>query len=207
IRRPARTALALLWQLGLDWDERLAPTKDLCDEERMALRVQLERGLNAPLTSSMGRLFDAAAALAGVRQKVNYEAQAAIEFEALADPRETGEYIFEVGRFEVQPRPAIEALIADALGGTPVPVISARFHNGLAEMVRGVCCRIRSESKINMIALSGGVWQNRQLLKRTLERMQGEGFQVYIHRQVPPNDGGLAFGQAAVAIAKIRAME
>ncbi|MDO9131367.1 MAG: Sua5/YciO/YrdC/YwlC family protein, partial [Anaerolineales bacterium] len=207
IRRPARTALALLWQLGLDWDERLAPTKDLCDEERMALRVQLERGLNAPLTSSMGRLFDAAAALAGVRQKVNYEAQAAIEFEALADPRETGEYTFEVGRFEVQPRPAIEALIADALGGTPVPVISARFHNGLAEMVRGVCCRIRSESKINMIALSGGVWQNRQLLKRTLERMQGEGFQVYIHRQVPPNDGGLAFGQAAVAIAKIRAVD
>ncbi|MBU2611377.1 MAG: carbamoyltransferase HypF [Chloroflexi bacterium] len=207
IRRPARTALALLWQLGLDWDERLAPAKDLCDEERMALRVQLERGLNAPLTSSMGRLFDAAAALAGVRQKVNYEAQAAIEFEALADPRETGEYPFAVDRSEVQPRPAIEALIADALGGTPVPVISARFHNGLAEMVRGVCCRIRSESKINMIALSGGVWQNRQLLKRTLERMQGEGFQVYIHRQVPPNDGGLALGQAAVAIAKIRAME
>ncbi|MFH1905828.1 MAG: carbamoyltransferase HypF [Chloroflexota bacterium] len=211
IRRPARTALALLWQLGLDWDERLAPTKDLCDEERMALRVQLERGLNAPLTSSMGRLFDAAAALAGVRQKVNYEAQAAIEFEALVDPRETGKYPFAVDRSEaspralsraVQPRPAIEALIADALGGTPVPVISARFHNGLAEMVRGVCCRIRSESKINMIALSGGVWQNRQLLKRTLERMQGEGFQVYIHRQVPPNDGGLAFGQAAVAIAK-----
>ncbi len=204
IRRPARTALALLWQLGLDWDEHLSPTKDLCDEERMALRVQLERGLNAPLTSSMGRLFDAAAALAGVRQKVNYEAQAAIEFEALADPRETGEYSFAVNRPEVQPRPAIEALIADALGGTPVAVISARFHNGLAEMVREVCCRMRSESKINMIALSGGVWQNRQLLKRTLERMQGEGFQVYIHRQAPPNDGGLAFGQAAVAIAKMQ---
>jgi len=207
IRRPARTALALLWQLGLDWDERLAPTNDLCDEERMALRVQLERGLNAPLTSSMGRLFDAAASLAGVRQKVNYEAQAAIEFEALVDARETGKYPFVVDRSEVQPRPAIEALIADALSGTPVAVISARFHNGLAEMVREVCCRMRSESRINMIALSGGVWQNQQLLKRTLERIQGEGFQVYIHRHAPPNDGGLAFGQAAVAIAKIRAME
>ncbi|MDI6769455.1 MAG: carbamoyltransferase HypF [Anaerolineales bacterium] len=213
IRRPARTALALLWQLGLDWDERLAPVIDLCDEERMALRVQLERGLNAPLTSSMGRLFDAAAALASVRQKVNYEAQAAIEFEALADERETGEYPFAVNRPEaslralsraVQPRPAIEALIADALGGTPVAVISARFHNGLAEMVREVCCRIRSESNINVIALSGGVWQNQLLLARTLARLQEEGFQVYIHRQAPPNDGGLAFGQAAVAIAKMQ---
>ena len=202
IRRPARTALALLWQLGLDWDERLAPTKDLCYEERMALRVQLERGLNTPLTSSLGRLFDAAAALAGVRQKVNYEAQAAIEFEALADPLEEGEYPFAVNRPEVQPRPAFEALRADVLAGVPLPVISARFHNGLAEMVREVCCRIRSESKLSAVALSGGVWQNQLLLARTLARLHGEGLQVYIHRWVPTNDGGLALGQAAVAIAR-----
>jgi len=203
IRRPARTALALLWQLGLDWDERLAPVKDLCHEERMALRVQLERGLNAPQTSSMGRLFDAAAALAGVRQQVNYEAQAAIEFEALADALEMGKYPFAVNRPEVQPRPAFEALRADVLAGVPLPVISARFHNGLAEMVGEVCCRIRSESDINVIALSGGVWQNQLLLQRTMSRLQGEGFQVYIHRQAPTNDGGLALGQAAVAIAKL----
>jgi hydrogenase maturation protein HypF len=202
IRRPARTALALLWQLGLDWDERLAPTKDLCYEERKALRVQLERGLNTPLTSSLGRLFDAAAALAGVRQKVNYEAQAAIEFEALADPLEEGEYPFAVNRPEVQPRPAFEALRADVLAGVPLPVISARFHNGLAEMVREVCCRIRSESKLSAVALSGGVWQNQLLLARTLARLHGEGLQVYIHRWAPTNDGGLALGQAAVAIAR-----
>jgi hydrogenase maturation protein HypF len=202
IRRPARTALALLWQLGLDWDERLAPTKDLCYEERMALRVQLERGLNTPLTSSLGRLFDAAAALAGVRQKVNYEAQAAIEFEALADPLEEGEYPFAVNRPEVQPRPAFEALRADVLAGVPLPVISARFHNGLAEMVREVCCRIRSESKLNAVVLSGGVWQNQLLLARTLAHLHREGLQVYIHRWAPTNDGGLALGQAAVAIAR-----
>jgi hydrogenase maturation protein HypF len=202
IRRPARTALALLWQLGLDWDERLAPTKDLCYEERMALRVQLERGLNTPLTSSLGRLFDAAAALAGVRQKVNYEAQAAIEFEALADPLEEGEYPFAVNRPEVQPRPAFEALRADVLAGVPLPVISARFHNGLAEMVCEVCCRIRSESKLNAVVLSGGVWQNQLLLARTLARLHREGLQVYIHRWAPTNDGGLALGQAAVAIAR-----
>ncbi len=202
IRRPARTALALLWQLSLDWDERLAPVEDLGYEERMALRVQLEHGLNAPLTSSMGRLFDAASALAGVRQKVNYEAQAAIEFEALADPLEMGKYPFAVNRPEVQPHPAFEALRADVLAGVPLPVVSARFHNGLAEMVREVCCRIRSESNINVIALSGGVWQNQLLLQRTTARLQAEGFQVYIHRQVPTNDGGLALGQAAVAIVR-----
>ena len=202
IRRPARTALALLWQLGLDWDERLPPVKELCYEKRMALRVQLERGLNTPLTSSLGRLFDGAAALAGVRQQVNYEAQAAIEFEALADPLEEGEYPFTVNRPEVQPRPAFEALRADVLAGVPLPVISARFHNGLAEMVREVCCRIRSESKLSAVALSGGVWQNQLLLARTLARLHGEGLQVYIHRWAPTNDGGLALGQAAVAIAR-----
>ncbi len=90
IKRPARTALALLWQSGMDWDDRLAPVQDLCFEERQALRIQLERGLNTPRTSSMGRLFDAVAALAGVRQTVNYEAQAAIEFEAALDPLEFG---------------------------------------------------------------------------------------------------------------------
>ena len=82
IKRPARTALALLWHLGLEWDEKIAPVRDLCYEERLALHIQLERGLNSPQTSSLGRLFDAAAALAGVRQMVNYEAQAAVEFEA-----------------------------------------------------------------------------------------------------------------------------
>ena len=205
IRLPARTALALLWQLGLDWDERLAPAQNLCAEERMALRVQLERGLNAPLTSSIGRLFDAASALAGVRQQVNYEAQAAIEFEALADALEEGKYSFAVNRPEVQPRPAFEALRADVLAGVPLPVISARFHNGLAAIVCEICCRIRSESNINVIALSGGVWQNQFLLTRTLSRLQGEGFRVYIHHQVPTNDGGLALGQAAVAITKLKA--
>jgi hydrogenase maturation protein HypF len=202
IRRPARTALALLWKLGLDWDERFAPTQALSEEERMALRVQLERGLNAPQTSSMGRLFDAAAALAGVRQQVNYEAQAAIEFEALADLHETGKYPFVVGKPEIQPRPAFEALSADVLSGVPLPVISARFHNGLAEMVCEVCCQICSEVNESVIALSGGVWQNQLLLLRTMMRLQAEGFLVYIHRQVPVNDGGLSLGQAAVAVTR-----
>jgi len=95
IKKPARIALALLWMLGLEWIEELAPLKEYCTEDRVTLQVQLEKKINTPLTSSMGRLFDAAAALAGVRQKVNYEGQAAIEFEALADPTEGEGYSFE----------------------------------------------------------------------------------------------------------------
>jgi hydrogenase maturation protein HypF len=95
IKKPARTALALLWSLGLEWDDRLAPVAEFCAEDRTILQIQLDRKINTPQTSSMGRLFDAAAALAGVRQSVNYEAQAAIEFEALADQDEAGMYPFK----------------------------------------------------------------------------------------------------------------
>ncbi|HEX7542044.1 MAG TPA: carbamoyltransferase HypF, partial [Anaerolineales bacterium] len=146
IKRPARIALALLWSLGLEWDEELAPARELCYEDRQALRVQLERGLNTPQTSSLGRLFDAAAALAGVRQKVNYEAQAAIEFESALDKTELGAYQFEVQKETVDSRPVIAALLADIHSGTPVPVLSARFHNGVADMIRQTCGQIRRET-------------------------------------------------------------
>ena len=96
IRKPARIALAYLWANNLDWDPELQPVAALCAEERSILKSQLELKINTPLTSSMGRFFDAVASLCGIRQVVNYEAQAAIEFEALADPDETGEYEFNL---------------------------------------------------------------------------------------------------------------
>ncbi len=204
IKKPARAALALLWSLGLEWDERLAPVVVFCAEDRTTLRVQLERKINTPLTSSMGRLFDATAALAGVRQLVNYEAQAAIEFEALADPDEEGMYPFERGRAEIQVSSAVEALIADVLAGIPVPIISARFHNGLAQLGLEICRDLRVARNINKVALSGGVWQNITLLRRTLSLLQDAGFVVYIHHQVPTNDGGLSLGQAVIAAARLR---
>lgn len=199
IKKPARTALALLWALGIEWDERLAPVAEFCAADRTILRTQLERKINAPLTSSMGRLFDAAAALAGVRQAVNYEAQAAMEFEALADVAEEGAYPFEVDQAVIGVRGAVEALIADVLADVPVPVISARFHNGLAEILRVVVTSLRDETDIREVALSGGVWQNITLLRRTLSLLPAQGFTVYIHRQVPTNDGGLSLGQAIIA--------
>jgi hydrogenase maturation protein HypF len=202
-RRPSRTALGLLHALGLDWDEALPTHADLCYDDRTAIRAQLQHNLNSPLTSSMGRLFDAAAALAGVRQQVNYEAQAAIEFEALADPDEGRLYPFEFGE-QINPTAAIEALIADSLSGVSIPKISARFHNGVAEMVKNVCLRLSDEFDISEVALSGGVWQNMTLLRKTLALLEKEGFTVYIHSQVPTNDGGLALGQAAIAGYKLK---
>ena len=198
-RRPSRTALGLLHALGIDWDDALPTHADLCYEDRTAIRAQLQHHLNSPLTSSLGRLFDAAAALAGVRQQVNYEAQAAIEFEALADPDETDCYQFTSHASLITPRPAIEQLIADVLAGVPVPKISARFHNGVAEMVKTTCLRLSDQYDIAEVALSGGVWQNMLLLRRKLALLEKEGFTVYIHSQVPANDGGLSLGQAAIA--------
>ncbi len=203
IKKPARTALALLCSLGLDWDVRLAPVAAFCAEDRTTLRTQLEREINTPMTSSMGRLFDAAAALAGVRQLVNYEAQAAIEFEALADPDEDESYLFIREQAVINVRSAIEALVSDVLAGVPIPAISAKFHNGLAQVALEICQSLRSARNLELVALSGGVWQNITLLRRTLSLLQEAGFVVYIHYQVPTNDGGLALGQAAVAAAKL----
>jgi hydrogenase maturation protein HypF len=202
IKRPARTALALLWKLGLDWDEQLPPVKNLCYEERQALRIQLERGLNTPLTSSVGRLFDAAAALTGLREMVNYDAQAAIEFEAALDPQEMGAYRFHIRDTVVDTAGAIRELIADIASNVPLPKISARFHNGLAEMSWQVCREIRRQSGINEVALSGGVWQNMALLERTTHNLLVDGFVIYLHHKVPANDGGLSLGQALVGASK-----
>ena len=204
IKKPARTALALLWSLGLEWDERLASVSEFRTEDQVILRTQLERQINTPMTSSIGRLFDAAAALAGVRQKVNYEGQAAIEFEALADPAEDGLYSFGLDRDKVQVGSVLEALIKDVMAGIHVSKISARFHNGLAKSVLEICLKIKSESGIDEVVLSGGVWQNITLLGRTLSLLNRDGFRVYIHREVPTNDGGLSLGQAMIAVARMR---
>lgn len=202
IKRPARTALALLWSLGMDWEDRLAPDQNLCFEERQALRIQLERGLNTPQTSSLGRLFDAAAALAGVRQTVNYEAQAAIEFEAVLDPAESGAYRFGNNGEMVETGEVIRGLLKDIDNGISIPVISARFHNGVADLAYQVCTEIRRRTGIREVALSGGVWQNMALLERATGRLRKDGFIVHRHHQVPANDGGISLGQALIGAAR-----
>jgi hydrogenase maturation protein HypF len=204
IKRPARTALALLRSLGMDWEDWLAPTKELCFEEREALRIQLEHGLNIVNTSSIGRLFDAAASLAGGRQRINYEAQAAIEFEAILDQDESGQYPFELKNGTVSVLECIHALVTDVQKGVSISVISARFHNGIAELSKKVCDEVRKQTGLREVALSGGTWQNVTLLKRATNLLEKNGFIVYRHHQVPANDGGLSLGQALVGAARLQ---
>jgi hydrogenase maturation protein HypF len=204
IKKPARTALALLWSLGLDWDNALESVKEFCAEDQVTLRVQLEKKINTPMTSSMGRLFDAVSALAGVRQKVNYEGQAAIEFEAMADSAEAGHYVFGVESGQVRVRSVVEALIKDVMAGIPASKISARFHNGLAEAVRETVQKISRDTSLRSVVLSGGVWQNMTLLQKTISLLRKDGFEIYIHREVPTNDGGLSLGQAYIAASRLR---
>jgi len=144
---------------------------------------------------------------AGVRQKVNYEAQAAIEFEAALDPSEAGAYRFEVRDGTVAAGEAFRALVADIHMGVSIPVISARFHNGLAELSRRVCVEIRRQTGIGEVALSGGVWQNMALLERTAHGLDKDGFTVYLHRQVPANDSGISLGQALVGAARFELLQ
>lgn len=205
VREPWRMALSWLMQANLDWAEDLPPVRFALAQSTPALpllealRAQLRSGLNSPPTSSMGRLFDAAAALAGVRQTVNYEAQAAIEMEARLEGREPAFYPFEVREDVIDPAPMFEKLVQDLRAGVSIPAISTRFHSGIAKMVLEVCSRIRSQFNIKKVALSGGVWQNAFLLTVTAGLLQEGGFELFLHRQTPANDGGLALGQAVVA--------
>jgi len=198
IRRPYRTALAYLWAAGEPWDEELPPVRAASEEERRVLTQQLERRVNAIDTSSSGRLFDAISSLVGVRQEINYEAQAAIELEALVDTDGKEAYSFVLSD-EIDPAPVIRAVVADVKSGVPPGVIATRFHQGVAEMICDVCVHLRQESGLNEVALSGGVFQNVTLLERVLPLLRASGFTVYTHHLVPPNDGGLSLGQAMIA--------
>ncbi len=199
IHQPWRVAWAWLDKLGVDTRSLPSLDKAVSLEEGRIVLQQIAKGINAPPTSSMGRLFDAAAALCGVRHSVNYEAQAAIEFEALADPEEDGHYEFVVGEGEVDPTPLFRSLIRDLNNGVGIEKIAARFHNTVVQMVVDVCEEISIRSSVSTIALSGGVWQNMKLLNKTVNALREAGFSIYIHRKVPANDGGISLGQAVVA--------
>jgi hydrogenase maturation protein HypF len=212
IREPWRFALACLTKAALPWDEELASVRHahrMAETNSDLLKLfthQVQSGLNAPPTSSMGRLFDAVAALAGVRQEVNYEAQAAMELEQLVDPHERGIYSFELrsqdGNQEVliiNQSPMFSTLLRDLRQGVSATKIAARFHNGVAYMVMDVVMAMRKSVGISTVALSGGVWQNLTLLSLTCSLLQQQGFDLLLHRRVPPNDGGLSLGQAIVA--------
>lgn len=201
IRRPWRTALAALWAAGIVWDEALPPVAHVTATERGILRRQLETGLNTVATSSMGRLFDAVAGLAGIRQLVTYEAQAAIEFEAQLDEDEAGAYALDVSEQDgaIDFVPLLRAVVADVRAGVGAPVVAARFHNAVAELIVALSVQLRARTGLQQVALSGGVFQNVTLLRRAMQRLRAAGFTVLTHQRTPANDGGLALGQAMIA--------
>jgi hydrogenase maturation protein HypF len=205
VRQPWRLALAWLRAAGLEWDDDLPPVRGTDAATRRVLSGLLAETARPPLTSSMGRLFDAAAALIGVRSSVNYEAQAAIELEALVDAGEDGAYAFARQGAVLDPSPVIRSMVGDLRAGVAAGRIAARFHNAVASMVAALCADLRTETGLTAVALSGGVWQNRTLLEASVRRLRDEGLEVYTHRQVPANDGGLALGQAVVAGAALAA--
>jgi len=199
-RTPAKMALAHLWSAGIPWDEKLAPVAFFSAQERGILQKQLERSINAPPTSSMGRLFDAASALINFCQVVNYEAQAAIEMESRCVDDEGGTYPFSIHDDIVDPAPLWDALLRDQQAGLSKERMASRFHNSVADLVLTVSERLRGETGIQTVVLSGGVWQNKFLLTASVSRLENAGFKVLWHRQVPTNDGGIALGQAMIAM-------
>jgi hydrogenase maturation protein HypF len=212
IREPWRMAAAWLdAALGGRVPERLAVVgRNLDRWERV---VALARsGTASPATSSAGRLFDAVAAILGVRDAVNYEGQAAVELEQLADPGEPGAYPARVAGAGGDGAPLrlagtdlVRAAVEELEAGVAAPLVAARFHNGLAGLTVAACRALRDATGLETAALSGGVFQNLLLLERTVAGLEQAGFRVLVHSRVPPNDGGISLGQAAVAAARGRA--
>lgn len=216
VRRPYRMALAHLYAAGIPWDH-LLPCAAVCPQDELkALAVQLERGLGCVPTSSMGRLFDAAASLAGVCHHAGYEAQAAMEFEAAAvaavtaadeghgdrlDGRDWGFTLRATAgeTLTCDPAPLLAGMVANVRAGVPAGVTAERFHRSVAGLVLRVCRIARERHRLGTVALSGGVFANSLLSAACARLLREDGFTVLRHRLVPPNDGGLALGQLMIA--------
>jgi hydrogenase maturation protein HypF len=212
VHEPWRMAAAWLTTLyGDKWRGWPLPfCRELDEATWDVLQQMMARNLNCPPTSSTGRLFDAVAALLGLRREVSYEGQAAVELEALAYEAAGGDYRgypFAIEGLQISPAPLFAAIVEDQRQCVAPALIAARFHNGLAHMVADVCERIGAQQGLGRVALSGGVFQNGLLLERTTRALQARGFEVYTNEQVPPNDGGVSLGQAAVAAARLAQME
>ena len=204
VRQPWRSALAYLMDAcGPAVEVRLpVPERELA-----IVRQMIANGINTVPASSCGRLYDAVAAIAGVRQQVNYEGQAAIELEAAAAGGVPGRYPFELegsGPWIVDFRAAIRRIAQEAEAGERPGAISARFHNTLAAALVETCLRIRGETGLHRVCFSGGTFQNVTLLGLASNGLRSAGFEVYLHAKVPPNDGGIALGQVAIAAEAMR---
>lgn len=200
VRNPWRMALSQLRQAGVDWDADLPPVAAATADELRFTRSLLDSGTACVPCSSMGRLFDAVASLLGVRHRIDYEGQAAIELEALAQTATAPEPLRLAVRPDgvIDPAPVLLAMVSALRQGTRPAALAAGFHRAVADAVAAVVCQVAGP--IRVVGLTGGCFQNVLLLDECRNRLQDSGFEVLTHHIVPPNDGGLALGQAAVAL-------
>jgi len=222
VREPRRLAAALLWEIEGEraLERPLAALAGFAAGDRAALRRMLATGLRAPWTSSVGRLFDGVAALAGLPGQVSFEGEAAMALEHAADPEERGAYAFELARaaepaglapgqapagelLEIDWRPIVGALLADLARGEGVGRIAARFHNTLVE----IAAALAGAAGLATVALTGGCFQNRRLAEGAAARLRAAGFEPWLSAAAPVNDGGIALGQIAVAAARLAGRE
>jgi hydrogenase maturation protein HypF len=206
VREPWRLGLSYLIDTfgaqlsGLDLPlfQRVPPKKIA------TVRSMIERRINTVDTSACGRLFDAVASIAGVRDEVNFEAQAAIELEGLCLAGVDATYPFEITTWRIDVRSMIERIVRDVVAGKPVGWIASVFHNTIASIIVEVCIRLRAGEGIHRVCLSGGTFQNVYLVERAVSLLRADGFEVFLHSKVPPNDGGISLGQAVIANAAAR---
>jgi hydrogenase maturation protein HypF len=205
IERPYRMAISYLLTLfGKDaLTPDLAFLNDVSKDEIALIRTQLDKKINSPLTSSSGRLFDAVSALIGIRGRIDYEAQAAIEMEMAADESERGSYSLGIierdGASIVQLKELFNDILRDLKEHLPQAKIAMKFHRTMADMIVQTSQRLSAKTGIKRVALSGGVFQNRLLLRLTVAALEEAGFEVLTHSKVPTNDGGISLGQAVIA--------
>ncbi|MDP4132506.1 MAG: carbamoyltransferase HypF [Bacillota bacterium] len=206
IREPWRIAIAVT-DMAVGRETALSLFPDYINEAKILLQAG-EKELNSPLTSSMGRLFDAVAALIGVRMHTTYEGQAAIELQQIMDESAKGSYHFQLTRENnsiiFDWRPLIREIISDLKSGIHKGTISLRFHRAVLELITSVAVSVQSKTTCGIVALSGGVFQNDFLLKNVVPKLEEKGFVVYLNERIPTNDGGISFGQAAAASYRMR---
>jgi hydrogenase maturation protein HypF len=214
IKKPYRTAFSYIYSFFPVEYEKLAREflKRVDTVEVDILKKQVETGLLSPMTSSAGRFFDAASSLMGIRDEIDYEGQAAIEMEMAADENATASYAFDLTTVHpthdsrltthdvvvVDTQSIIRGILDDVNSGVGTPVMAAKFHNAVVEIIVAVCGRLKEQCHCSTVALAGGVFQNALLSTRTVSRLKKEGFEVLEHSQVPTNDGGISLGQAVV---------
>ena len=207
IKEPWRMAISYLQHtFGDDFQNLDLPVLGEIEAEKVnILREMISKQVNSPLTSSLGRLFDGVAAICGIRKQVNFEGQAAMEFEMLAadSTNQMYDYQWVTGEsYQLQTAPIIEGVVADIQSRVPIAEISAKFHHTLIHLFAEFCDVMRRESDLNRVVLSGGCFQNATLLSGLIQALHDKEFAVFTHQQVPANDGGISLGQAVVAAAK-----